>query len=42
MGDMIVGANESKLLVLINDKPVSNEQVIRLVGEGAPVEVDEV
>ena len=42
MGDIIVGANERKSLILIHDKPVSNERVIRLVGEGASVEVDEV
>ena len=42
MGDIIVGANERKSLILIHDKPVLNEQVIRLVGEGASIEVDEV
>ncbi|MBS3125509.1 SufD family Fe-S cluster assembly protein [Candidatus Woesearchaeota archaeon] len=42
MDELIISANEKRDVVLIHDRPESGQRVIRLVGPGAEVRVEEI
>ncbi len=42
MMELVVGAGEKKQILLVHDKAETAQQVIRLAGEGAEVQVDEI